>query len=46
MRFTSTFVHATQTDYDEFRKETLDAIAFVKKTMQSAPKPKVTPAHA
>ena len=29
----STFVNAMQTDYEQFRKETLDAIAYVKKQM-------------
>src|SRR5512146_947666 len=32
----STFVNAMQTDYDTFRKETLDAIAYVKQQMPQA----------
>jgi AhpD family alkylhydroperoxidase len=28
----STFLNAQQTDYDQFRKETLDAIAYVRQT--------------
>jgi AhpD family alkylhydroperoxidase len=31
----STFLNAQQIDYDQFRKETLDAVAYVRRTMEA-----------
>ena len=45
----STFLNAMQTDYDGFRKETLDAIAYVRTQMPQAQKQATagaTQAHA
>jgi AhpD family alkylhydroperoxidase len=35
----STFLNAQQVDYDQFRKETLDAIAYVREQQRNAPPP-------
>jgi AhpD family alkylhydroperoxidase len=35
----STFLNAMQTDYETFRRETLDAVAFVRSQMQQQPQP-------
>jgi AhpD family alkylhydroperoxidase len=46
----STFLNAMQTDYDEFRRETLDAIAYVRNQQQLQARPAAAkggaPAHA
>ncbi len=46
----STFLNAVQTDYDTFRRETLDAIAYVRShagaAQQGAATPSAKPAHA
>jgi AhpD family alkylhydroperoxidase len=43
----STFINAQQTDYDQFRKETADIVAYVKKTAKPMErKPGTAQAHA
>ncbi len=41
----STFLNAMQTDYDVFRRETLDAIAYVRTQMPQAPQAASMPAQ-
>jgi AhpD family alkylhydroperoxidase len=42
----STFLNAEQTDYDQFRKETREIVAYVRKRQQSGAKPAAKVAHA